>query len=159
MKNVYETERETKYREQPGASCASPGERGQGSGSKSNSEDGGEGETQGYFGKEAGRHWGACGKAIDGHMGKGEGGEHEFTFEHVEFAVHPDKVISRQSTDAEWSWDKFQSHQCICVDEALVSKLAHAQLVKEEEMEPGKIERGPVTFLRTEALSIQLEQN
>ena len=26
---------------------------------------------------------------------KGEGGEHEFTFEHVEFAVHLDKVISR----------------------------------------------------------------
>lgn len=26
---------------------------------------------------------------------EGEGGEHEFTFEHVEFEVHPDEVISR----------------------------------------------------------------
>lgn len=62
-----------------------------------------------YFWKEGGRHWGTCGKAIDEHMGEkeGEGGEHEFTFEHVEFEVHPDEVISRQSTDKEWSWDKF----------------------------------------------------
>lgn len=52
-------ERETKYREQSGGFCASPGERDQGSGSKSNSEDGGEGGDLGVF-LEGGRETLGC---------------------------------------------------------------------------------------------------
>lgn len=46
-KNLYERKRETKCREQSGGFCASPCERGQGSVSKNNSEDGGEGRDFG----------------------------------------------------------------------------------------------------------------
>lgn len=62
MKNVYERERQNTGNSQE-ASCASPGERDQGSGSKSNGEDGGGGDL-GYFWKEGGRHWGTCGELL-----------------------------------------------------------------------------------------------